>query len=904
MRAPEIDAAPRRLLSPDILGATRAYLARHVAPLTAKAAAGEGGIAGARALARAYDGLLSAYFLGAHATLHRELAGMRVALVAVGGYGHGLLAPGSDLDLILLTDAADPAALDPLADLLLYPLWDAGVSLGHAVRTAEALVPLAREDLRTATAVLDARVIAGDEHLAAEALGAARRAAVDADLRGFLDKLSEEMAGRHGRFGGSVYLLEPEIKHGRGGLRDMDIARWAFNARWHARDFTDALRVGALGEPEHARLMQAKDFVWRLRAAMHGRVGRRADRLTFDEQEECAQALGLVDASDIDRERAIAEGAERLMSRWYRHARDVASLVDHTLELARAARTQSHHPPRLERVAPEITRFEGTLCFAHTDSLRRDPVAALRLIEEALAHGLPVAGSSRATIFAATREGAWCEALRAAPESGAAFLRLISHSAPAALRAGGERAASSTPENPASVLAELHDLGLLLAMIPEFEAVTARVQHDVYHVYTVDVHSVAAVDRLHAIARGELSDAYALATGVLAGIDRRELLCLATLLHDVGKAHGRHHAKAGAAMAAPIARRLGLGDDDAETVSWLVLEHLTLYHLATRRDLHDEATLARVAETFRDPWRLDALYLLTVADLSTTSPTAMTSWKAHMLEELYDRARPGVSARPGVEVDRAEALAAQAVLGGATPEERALVEDFVRTMPPRYLLATHPETIRRHARRVGRVRAGEVRLCVDHLPGDASGTLVEVVVACPDRPGLLALLAALLHAWRLDVQHAEIHTRDAGALDVFAARAPAGRPLDARRLEAAMRSQLDALLAGEVTPESLVMGEKPSGWSRAEPAVPQKVRVQQDASATATVVEVFGRDRPGFLYAVTHALHALGLVIHLAKVNTEGRRAADVFYVTGGDGAKLSAARAEEVRAAVLAVLG
>lgn len=901
MNAQEIDAASRGLLAPDILASTREYLARHVAPLTARAAAGDGGVDGARALARAYDGLLSAYFLGAHAVARPSA---RVALVAVGGYGHGLLAPGSDLDIVLLTDATDPRTLDPLPELLLYPLWDAGVSLGHAVRSSEELVALARADLRTATAVLDARVIAGDEHLAAEALGAARRAAVDADLRGFLDKLGEEMAGRHGRFGGSVYLLEPEIKHGRGGLRDMDIARWAFNARWHARDFSDALRAGALGESEHARLDAAKRFAWRLRAAMHGRVGRRCDRLTFDEQEECAAALGFIDPAlrAADEDAAVSEGAARLMSQWYRHARDVAALVDHTLELARASRSQSHHAPRVERLAPEITRFEGTVCLAHTDSLRRDPVAALRLIEEALAHGLPVAGSSRASILAASRDPAWCAALREDPTSGGAFLRLLSHSAPAALRVGGERATSSTPENPASVLAELHDLGLLLAMIPEFEAVTARVQHDVYHVYTVDVHSVAAVDRLHAIARGELSEAQPLATDVLTGLDRRELLCLATLLHDVGKAHGRHHAKAGAVMATPIARRLGLGDDDAETVSWLVLEHLTLYHLATRRDLGDEATVARVAETFRDPWRLDALYLLTVVDLSTTSPTAMTSWKAHMLEEIYRRARPGVTARPGVEGNRVEALAAQAILG-ASPEERAEVEGFVRSMPARYLLATHPETIRRHARRVGRLRAGEVRLCVDQLPGDASGTLLEVVVACPDRPGLLSLLAALLHAWRLDVQHAEIHTRDAGALDVFAARAPVGHPLDPRRLEAAMRAQLDGLLSGELDPEALVGAGKAGGWTRAEPSVQQKVRVQNDASATASVVEVFGRDRPGFLYAVTRALHALGVVIHLAKVNTEGRRAADVFYVTERDGAKLSTDRAELVRAQILAVL-
>lgn len=896
---------PQQERSPEVLEATRRYLAEHVAPLVAAAGRGEGGVAVSQSLARAYADLLRDNFTAAYAGWRADGGEARVALVAMGGFGRGLLAPGSDLDLALLTDARDSEALDPLAERLLYPLWDAGVSVGHAVRGGDELAALARTDLPSATAVLDARVIAGDEALAVDMLTAARRAAVDADLDGFLDRLRAEMSGRHARFGASVYLLEPEVKHGRGGLRDMDIARWALLARWRARDFTEALRVGALGDAEHARFDEAKRFMWRLRGAMHRRPGRRADRLTFDEQEECAARLGFIDpeARERDPEAAVAEGASALMSRWYRHARDVATLVEQVLDLARAARGRAPQGPRLSHVAPEVSRFEDTVCLSHTDSLRRDPAAALRLLEKALALGLPVASSSRASVLAASRDPAWCEALRAAPGAGEAFLRLITHSARASTRARGGRAVSSTALNEFSVLAEVHDLGLLLAMIPEFEAVTARVQHDVYHVYTVDVHSVAAVDHLHAVARGEMADAHPLAGEVLARVDRRDLLCLATLLHDVGKAHGRHHARVGAVMAVPIARRLGLGEDDAEAVAWLVEEHLTLYHLATRRDLGDAATVARIAELFRDGWRLDALYLLTVADLSTTSPTAMTTWKARLLEELYLRAHPSVRDRPGVEVDRVEALAAQAIMGAPEGEREAL-RALLQRMPARYLLATQPDAIRRHARRLSGLAPDERRLFVDPLSGDASGTLVEVLVACPDRPGLLSRLAALLHAHRLDIHHAEIHTRDGAAVDVFAARAPPGVPVDPRRLEAAMRGPFEALLDDALDPEVLVARASAGRWSRAEPSVQQKVRVQGDASATATVLEAFGRDRPGLLYAVTRALHELGLVIHLAKVNTEGRRVADAFYVSERDGSKLSAVRGDAAREAVLAALG
>jgi [protein-PII] uridylyltransferase len=505
------------MTSPDAF--TRLHLATHVAPLHAAAWRGDGGLTQARALADAHDLLLRARF---DETARRTPAPARVALVALGGYGRGALAPGSDLDLVLLTDA-DPVALQGFAESLLLPLWDARVSLGHAVRAVHELADLARDDLRTATSVLDARPLAGDLAFARASLAHLRAAALG-DVDGFLTRLGDEMTARHARYGGSVYLLEPEVKHTRGGLRDLDLARWALDARWGARGFDDAARRHVLGDDERARFDAATEFVWRLRGAMHRRPGHRADRLTFDEQEECAARLGLVDparrANPETRDAAVVEGASALMSRWYRHARDVATLVEQVLDLARAPRTARAEGPRLEDVAPEIARVDDLLCLAQRDSLRRDPCAALRLLEESLARGLALAPSSRAAVLAASRDARWCEALRGDPRTGPAFLRLLTHSAAASLRAPGQRAVSSSAQNPRSVLAVVHDLGLLLAMIPEFEAVTARVQHDVYHVYTVDVHSVAAVDRLHALARGEHADALPLATARLADLDR------------------------------------------------------------------------------------------------------------------------------------------------------------------------------------------------------------------------------------------------------------------------------------------------------------------------------------------------------------------------------------------------
>jgi len=797
----------------------------------AEALAGRGGGALARTVAGVYDGALAACFEAADLRWRAAGGRGRVALVAVGGWGRATLGFGSDLDLVILSDGA--AGADGLAESLLYPLWDAGVSVGHAVRTPREFVQLGRADLRSATMMLDGRVLGGDAGLAEEALREGRRAMYDGDLRAFVRALETEMAERHARYGATVYLLEPDMKHGRGGLRDLDIARWALAARFRVQDFGEALRAGALRAVERDALEGAFDAAWRIRLFVHARRGRRADRLTFDEQEEVARVLAPLDPAlaAVDEDRALGAAVEAVMSAWYRRAREVSTVIEHLLPRCRPARSDTPHPHRTHPLAPGVVRFDGTACFAAPEVLARDPAAALRLVEVAVAHGLPLGESSRASVASAARDPAWCARLREAPGAGPGFLRLITDARRARLRTSRTEAVSATPDNPESILAEMHDLGLLLAMIPEFAAVTSKVQHDVYHVYTVDVHSVAAVDRLHALARAELGEEFALATRLLPDTDRRDVLCLGILLHDVGKAQGGQHASVGARLAPPIARRLGLGEDDAATVAWLVAEHLTLYHVATRRDLSDPVTVRAVRDTVGgDPWRLRALYLLTVADLSTTSPTAMNAWKSRMLGDLY--------------------RAVSAALGGA--EEGILRE------------ALEAQCV---------ARAGD-------------GTLGEVLVQAPDRPGLLYLVAAVLHAHGLDVQRAEIHGAGEVALDVFVVRAlPTGR--DGARLTALgvrMQRQLRALMAGVMTPPE---PSRPAGMARPEPAVPCAVTVVPEASADATVLEVYGRDRPGFLLAVTRALTGAEVEVRLAKVNTEGRRAADVFYLVDGRGRPL-----------------
>lgn len=873
-----------------LVDATRAYLQLHRKPLQKLALEGKGGTALAHQSSLIYDGLLSSYFCVAQAQTSIKSP---ITLMAVGGYGRGLLAHGSDLDLLLLTEHPQDEALEAFVHQLLYPLWDVGLSVGHSVRTPNELTQLAKEDLRTATTILDARVIAGDPKYAKEVIERGWRALFDHSVDHFLDDLELERTERHQRYGASVYLLEPDVKHGRGALRDLDMVCWALGARYRSTTLKDALLRGFLRQTEAQRLLEAQEFFWRTRCTMHARANRRADRLTFDEQEECARAMGLValSAEGEEDERsmaAIARGAEQLMQSYYSHARTVATTLDLVLERCRTGRASQERTPRAERVIEGIDRFDGALVFSESASLKKDPALSLRIVSAALEHGLPLSSRAREAIAAATSDPEWCVALRAHPDAGKIFVRLIAHSPSAQLRQRGSAVTSA--EQPAgSVLAELHDLGLLLAMIPEFSPVTGRVHHDVYHVYTVDVHSVAAVDRLNEMARGEHAAQFNVAACVLAELEQRELLSLATLLHDVGKGRRGDHSVIGAQIGEDICKRFALNAEQTEHVCWLIKQHLALYHFATRRDLSDPSTLENVVAIVQTPWRLRALYLLTVADLSTTSPTSMTSWKARMLDELLRRTEEVLVG----DAHENEVEQRKQHIFESAGADRTLVEQFLVRMPPKYLNATPNDAIIRHARATE--QSGTAIPFVHIAPlsiatSSSSAELYEVIIIAKDQPGLLARLAGMLASCRLDVQSAQLFSRksstvEAEAFDVFIVRRMDEDPGGLSRLAARLPRELQRVVDTEALPPATQ--RENSTFRKPEPSVKTDVVIDNDASGKSTIVEVFGRDRPGLLHAIASILYERGLTITLAKINTEGRRAADVFYVTDTLGAKL-----------------
>ncbi len=555
-----------------------------------------------------------------------------------------------------------------------------------------------------------------------------------------------------------------------------------------------------------------------------------------------------------------------------------------------------------------LVECDGRLGLEDPDLIRQTPSLALRVYAIALAREMKVLSRTRDAIAVATADPEVCELLRSSQEAAGLFVALLSSSKPAPFSSG-------------SVLTELHDVGLLLAMIPEFSPVVGRVHHDMYHVYTVDVHSIAAVDMLHRLARGELVGKYPLASRLAAETSRPRVLFMATLLHDVGKAiGGKDHARRGAQMAVVILGRLGFSTEEIEEVSRLILHHLTMYMVAIRRDLNDQGTISEFVRATPDRESLRELFLLTLADVSTTSVNAMTTWKLGMLDALYRSSDAFLAGAPVGETSQIERVREKVRALWTDPTSLEELNGFLSSMPARYFLAHQPEEIVGHAEFATKGERESVAISwTPSTHDDMLGLCVvadtnrdlDICVIADDRPGLLAAITAAISVG-FDIQSAQINSRRLSgggfqALDLFWVRSSAPDKVKDRRL-AQLKQDLAAVVRGEIAPEHLVKPRLDSSRSRSlrpTPAVVTEVIFDHHASDEYTVIEVLAEDRPALLFTLSSTLREMGIVIGVAKISTEGKRAVDVLYAAEADGTKIAAgARAEEVRARLLTALG
>ncbi len=743
---------------------------------------GQGGAA-CRAIADVYDRTLAERF---DAAMREHGGGAALALVATGGWARRELAPFSDIDFIVLhgDSRRDEAAAKRVSDALLYPLWDEKLAIGHSVREARAAARLAKDDLATATALLDARHITGDAKLTTELVRATLSAlAPGGNPNDLIAQLAAEKRARHDRFGASLYLLEPNLKQGIGALRDLATALWCAAIRWHppkpssnpdetrgpesAEQLIAALvTMGHLNRRQAQILVGARDFQLRVRALIQLAAKRRFDQLTFEIQESIAPAL-YPDARSHDGEvrSAVAPAVEALMRDYYLHARGVVQVADRLLD---SARVPARSKPRIAQIDSTFITFNGELSLKDPTLFSERPSEMVRLFRTAVAEQLPVYGHT----LELAADTIARDPTTLATDRDAARLLLDALVDP---RDAGQPSAFET----------MNQLGILSTLMPEWAPCVGRVQHDLYHVYTVDQHQLYAVAMQKRLWRGELATEHPLATQLWREVRRPAPVLLGTLLHDVGKPLGKGHAEKGAVVAGIVGRRLGMSESDIELAEFLVRQHLTMSHLSQRRDLADPEVIARFAERIGDDEHLVALYLVTLCDTAMTAPNNLNAWKDGLLRDLLLKTRDyfagrGSSSRIG-DPDReyrAKVLSLATDETETTAAQRADAEAIVAGIDPRLFAQLTPRQTARHVRLVGRARAMASASSGASSAIGASSTIgaastigangsapalaievaanpreghSELAVVAPDMPGVLAAIAGALAAARIDV---------------------------------------------------------------------------------------------------------------------------------------------------------
>ena len=857
-----------------------------------------------RLLSAAMDRIVTAIWERSLATAARSHAATPVSLIALGGYGRRELAPHSDVDLLLLHEKREPGPfVKEASERFLYALWDLRLEVGYGIRDVHACDELAASDHTARTALLDLRHLHGDralyQELERDQLHGLSQAKVDA----FISDKVKEARERREKFGDSIYLLEPNLKQSEGGLRDLQLGLWAARARFKVAGITELLARALLPEQEVRELRRARDFVWRIRNQLHYLTGRKTDQITFDLQPQVAAFMGYGDGDSA---------AEDFMRHYYLAAKTILvasdALVDRCLEPSRAKPwrraealasrkgAESTAPTPDARLLPggEFKVFRGRLTVADRDILRRSPASLVRLFATADREGLDLYPFARDVAAQAASEF---------PAEGASDAEL-----------NQELLAMFTrPGTRGRFLGTMHELGVLERVLPEFARVTARRQIDLYHVYTVDVHSLFAVRRLFALRTGDVQVEGL--TQLMQGLSRPLGLYLGTLFHDIGKGSGKDHSTRGAEIAAACCVRMGIDPDDAADIEWLVARHLRMANIAQRRDLSDPDLVHAFADEVGTADRLDKLYLLTYADIATVGPKTWTEWKGRLLRELYEKTRDVLTAggergRPVPGTHEAQGRAAVAAALDArhvSPGER---DRFVSAMPARYFLTELPAQAPRHLRLLEMGRRMPLAAVVRHRPALGHSNLS---LTASDRAGLLALVAGVLAAHRIDIQHAEVfstpHDEALGwiagrALDLFELRGPEGGALDPVRWRAA-RADLQRVLEGEIGLEDLMARRLKASplQARPLPRVTTKVVIDNDSARHHSVIDVFTADRVGLLHTLSRTFFDLGLTVDLARITTEGHRAADAFYVRTREGRRVEGAEAKRIADALTQAL-
>ena len=790
-----------------------------------------------------------------------------MAILATGGYGRGLMAPGSDIDLLFLLPYKQTAWGESVVEYMLMLLWDLGQKVGHAVRTVDQTIRFAIADMTIRTALLDTRLVLGDTGLADELERRFATEVVRGTATQFFEAKLEERDQRHQRSGASRYLVEPNIKDGKGGLRDLHTLHWL------TRYLAIAAGAGSSGpqtiftQSELSTFRRCEDFLWTVRCHLHFLAGRPEERLSFDRQPALAGRLGYVDRGGL---RAV----ERFMKHYFLVAKDVGDLTTilcATLEMQQLVRNPAIDALldplswRLRRRIRRTSDFRidnGRLNVADAKAFERDPVNLIRFFG--------YAEEAQAGIHPAALRLIWQslrlidDGVRNDPEANRIFLSLL-----------------TAPGNPEATLRRMNEAGVLGRFVPEFGAVVSMMQFNMYHHYTVDEHLIRTVGVVSEILRGEAEKAHPLSHKLIRSLERPRLLYVAALLHDIAKGRPEDHSVAGARIARSFCPRLGLDAAETALVEWLVLHHLDMSTIAQSRDLSDPKTIRDFADIVETGERLKLLLMLTVADIRAVGPTTWNGWKGQLLRTLFYETLPlveGRNSQTGAPERVAEAKAAlRKAAAGVAP---ATIEHFVDRHYDDYWLRTDTKRQLEHLRLAAGADSKGQSFATQYAT-DSFTAVTELTVLAPNHARLLSMFAGACAAAGANIVGAHITTtRDGAALDTFLLKREFEHDEDEQRRARRIGETIEKLLRGEQNIGKLMSKRRDAKGPIQAFSVAPEVVIDNRVSDQFTVVEVVGLDRPGLLYEVTAALSDLNLDITSAHITTFGERAVDAFYVT------------------------
>jgi [protein-PII] uridylyltransferase len=820
------------------------------------------------------DGLVTTAFAVATGTLHplpNPTEAERIAVVAVGGYGRAEMAPHSDVDLLFLTPWKITPWAESVIESMLYMLWDLKLKVGHASRTVKDCLRLGKEDITIRTALLEHRFVAGHAPLAAE-LG--ERLWLDlfrTTGRDFIDAKLAERAERHRRQGGQRYVLEPNVKEAKGGLRDLQTLYWIGKYLHRVPSPEGLVSAGLFNHEEFATFTRAEDFLWAARCHLHYVTGRPVDQLTFDMQVEVAARMGYRDTGG---RRAV----EHFMQDYFREATKVGELTRVFLTELEARHAKPEASlfgifTRKKRVRPGYKLVQGRIDVADPAAFLSDKLNLLRVFEEALRSEYLLHPNVMRLI--AGNLHLYDDEMRHDPEAVQIFLDLL-------LKHG----------NPERALRRMNELGALAAFIPEFEAIVAMMQFNVYHHYTVDEHIIQTIRVLAQIERGELVEELPVATGILKeGINRR-IMYIALLLHDIGKGRPEDHSILGAQIARRVAPRLGLTAEESETVEWLVRYHLLMSDMAQKRDIGDPRTVRDFAKAVKTKKRLDLLTVLTVCDIRGVGPNTWNNWKAQLLRQLYRDTTDALEG--GLESLNRENRQDEALRNLRSRlsdwSDAAFQAEATRHYAP-YWQGLSTDTHLVFATLLQDLDDSEIRIDL-HPEPDRDAT--RACFALADHPGIFSRLAGALALVGANVVDARTYTsKDGYATAVFWVQDAEGAPYELARLPR-LRSMIDKTLKGEVVARDALKDRDKVKKREREFRFPTHIAFDNDGSEIYTIIEVDTRDRPGLLYDLTRTLAANHIYIASAVIATYGAQVVDSFYVKDMFGLKLHAKPRQE----------